>query len=233
MIASEHGPESPTTRLVLLTLGVFMDDSCRCFPSTRKLAVSTGLSERSVCTHLEIAANTGWIKKTGRAGNGQAWKRHSYEAAIPERALKEVQHVEKKGTEGGSARQAKGTEPLSKGTEPDDKKVLKEIQSNRPYNRPKNNNTVRAFLLKDGSTYHIDDEFYRLLEDAYPDIDLDSEIKKFSAWCYSNPAKRKTANGARRAVNSWMNNAKPAHTANTPPELKEIDFENQFHDARA
>jgi len=227
MIASIHGPESPTTRHVLLTLSLFMDnDGGSCFPATRTIADNTGLSERSVCTHLELAANTGWIKKTERAGNGQAWKRHSYEAAIPEKALKEVQHVEKKGTERGSARQAKGTEPLSKGTEPDDKKALKEVQSNTHITlNEQSYNNADSFILKDGSFFHVDRDFKSILEDTYPTVEIITELKKLSAWCYANESKRKTRKGAKRFVNSWMANAakdssRPTNSRVTAPEGK-------------
>lgn len=139
MVASDVGPEFATTRHVLLTLGTFMSESGgSCFPSTRKIAVSTALSERSVCTHLKIAEQAGWIKIFENTGQGQAHKRNSYQASIPKKALKEVQHVEAEGAERDSAAYQKGTEPLSKGTEPDDKKALKEVQSNISVNRPKN-----------------------------------------------------------------------------------------------
>ena len=133
MIASERGPASPTTRHVLLTLSVYMDQNGDCFPSTRELARATGLSERAVCTHLEIACNAGWIDRQ-LAGSGQAWKRMTYQATLPD-ALKDVQH---EGTGGGSAPSAEGTERHSEGTERHDKKVLKEVQSNSSVNSPKN-----------------------------------------------------------------------------------------------
>ncbi len=56
-----------TTRLVLLTLSV--QDGSSCHPSTRRLAKETGLSERSVITHLENAVTDGWIgRKAELAG---------------------------------------------------------------------------------------------------------------------------------------------------------------------
>jgi len=73
-----------------------------CFPSTKRLSEETGLSERTVCTHLEIAEKEGWIQKMQQGLTGRAWKRHSYQALIPQKALKEIQHLEVKGTEGGS-----------------------------------------------------------------------------------------------------------------------------------
>ncbi len=126
MVASRHGPPSPTTRHLLLTLSIYMDaDGGSCFPSTRALVESTGLSERSVCTHLELAAKDGWIEKVSREMKGQRWRHHQYDPLFPSKVLKEVQHLEAEGTEPD----AQGAEPLSEGTEPDDVKVLKEVQS--------------------------------------------------------------------------------------------------------
>ncbi len=142
-------------KLMLVFLSLFMDESgSSCFPSTRTLALETGLSERSVCTHLEIATKEGWLKKMLLGLSGQGWKRHSYEVAFPEKALKEIQHVNSEGTERDSAR-------LAKGTEPNDKKALKEVQSSTSMNTsntivPKKNEkqqkpTTSGTLKKRGS----------------------------------------------------------------------------------
>jgi hypothetical protein len=118
-----------------------MDDNGQsCFPSTKTLAVETGLSERTVCTHLEIAEKNGWIEKTRHGYTDRGWKRHSYKPLIPDKALKEVQHLTQQ-----------GTEPDAQGTELDDKKTdkaLKEVQSNsRIYNNSTSNSTEKLATL--------------------------------------------------------------------------------------
>lgn len=75
---------SSTTRHTLITLSLHMNELGEsCFPSTAKLAEETGLSERSVCTHLEMAEDFGWLcreyKKTGKD-----WKKTYYYPRIPE-----------------------------------------------------------------------------------------------------------------------------------------------------
>ncbi len=137
VIASEHGPAAPTTRHVLLTLSVYMRQDGDCYPSTRELSAATGLSERSVCTHLDIAQKDGWINRR-LAGSGRAWKHMAYQATLPD-ALKEVQHV---GTEGGSAPyEVEALNVVPEGTEPDDNKALKEVQSNSKRELSKNSIT--------------------------------------------------------------------------------------------
>ena len=85
----------PTTKHILLTLACHMNEfGTGCLPSTRTLSRQTGLSERSVCTHLRAAMKAGWITAQKRGLSGQAWKRHEYQISWPQ------------GTEGRSARQA-------------------------------------------------------------------------------------------------------------------------------
>ena len=120
-----------TTRHVLLSLGRRMElNGTNCYPATRTIAARTGLSERTVCTHLEQAETKGWLERSLRGrGAGQAWRGHEYRPSVPQKLLKEVQHPRGEGTEAGSAR-------IREGTEPDDKKVLKEVQSSSPKSSP-------------------------------------------------------------------------------------------------
>jgi phage replication O-like protein O len=74
----------------------------------------------------------------------------------------------------------------------------------------------RAFVLKDGSEFEIDDEFYAILKETYPSIDIENEIRKIKSWCHSNPSKRKTRKGAKRFVNGWMANVKKPRNSKTP-----------------
>lgn len=108
-----------TTKHVLMVISTHMNDmGGGCYPSVKTIAELASLSERSVCTHVEIAAKAGWLAVEKHGFNGQGWARHEYKALWPE------------GTESGSARQ--GSELRSEGTEPDDKKALNVVQSIEP-----------------------------------------------------------------------------------------------------
>jgi len=126
--AVQRAKLAPTTKLVLLNLSIEMNDVGEsCFPSTAKQARDTGLSERSVCTHLEIAVEAGFITKKFHGYGSQRWARHEYQARYP------------KGTELGSVPRKEGTEGGSaEGTEPDDKKALKDVQCTSPSTSPVN-----------------------------------------------------------------------------------------------
>lgn len=93
-LMSEAGPDSPTTRHVLLTLSCRMDqDGSKCFPSTRTIATMTALHRKTVEDHLERVDEDGWLIRIQSAGRGRGWKRTRYLPRIPTAA-----------SEGGSPR---------------------------------------------------------------------------------------------------------------------------------
>lgn len=144
-MVEENSTLPSTTRHVLLTLGRRMEsDGTNCYPSVRTIAARTGLSGRTVCTHLEAAVASGWLKRSVRGrGAGQAWRGYEYHPAVPQKALKEVQHLREEGVEGGSTR-------IEEGVEPDDKKVLKEVQPSSPKSSP---TTTLEEIVEERSRY--------------------------------------------------------------------------------
>lgn len=110
-VASEGGPPRSTTRHVLLTLSLHMNEKGgSCFPSTRTLAEETGLSRRSVETHINLAVADGWLRKRLIGLKGQRWRRSEYEATLPTRWGTTFPTSEKGGVtddEGGEPRDQK------------------------------------------------------------------------------------------------------------------------------
>lgn len=165
LIRTGYGPSSPTSRHVLLALNIFMSESGDAFPSTRTIAVASGLSERSVCTHLIQMQNQGWILRRTAGKGGQGWKRYMYQVSIPDgeytvkrketellvtvigteyssvplstMALNAIQHLDHE-----------GTEPHAEGTEPHSKKVLKDVQSKSSLKSTKKSLAANSGLKK-------------------------------------------------------------------------------------
>lgn len=74
-----------TTRHVLLTLSCFMNDvGGGCYPTQEDLAKASGLSDRAVRTHLELAEKEGWLKRTEHGFRGQRWRNTEYWALWPD-----------------------------------------------------------------------------------------------------------------------------------------------------
>jgi hypothetical protein len=85
-VISKSGPPSPTTRLVLLVLGVYMKtDGSDCRPSIQTLCEATALSRRTIIDHINKATTEGWIEKVsaGAGLTGKKWKRSLYLPKIP------------------------------------------------------------------------------------------------------------------------------------------------------
>lgn len=123
-VASQFGPSKPTTRHVLLTLSLHMNErGGSCFPSTETLALETGLSQRSVEEHLRVAEQGGWIRRRGMGLAGQGWRKLTYTAAVPDsarRGLREERDRDEMVTEGAepaSARPKKVRKITAKGAE--------------------------------------------------------------------------------------------------------------------
>lgn len=88
-----------TTRHVLLTLSCFMNDLGEgAYPSQERLAEKSGLTDRAVRKHLDLAESQGWLERTEHGFRGQKWRTTEYRALWPD-----ILHVEK-GEERGSAR---------------------------------------------------------------------------------------------------------------------------------
>jgi hypothetical protein len=131
-----------TTRLVLLTISIHMDDrgqtNGKLSPTTLTLADETGLTERTVCTHIQVAREKGWVLTTA-VGSAQGWKHSAYCATFPaEGAEPPSVPLAAEGAEPPSVPLCKGAESVAEGAEPDDRKALKDVQSNATENATEN-----------------------------------------------------------------------------------------------
>lgn len=135
LIASNHGPESSSTRHVLLTLSLHMNlEGDSCFPSTALLATETAFSEHTVCKHLGIAEEAGWIEVYQRGRSGRGWRRHGYRATIPAGLRQEDPAADTEPEGRGTEAEGSGTEAEGSGTESDVVGALRLAQSNSSVN---------------------------------------------------------------------------------------------------
>lgn len=148
-VASPFGPENPTTRHVLLTLALHMNEKGEsCFPSIDLLVEESGLSRRAVIQHLQVAAEAGWIGKRERPEkSGQGWRRIEYFPLIPQgidekvedwdesrRARRALRSATDKGGDAGAPRRrgadgapAKGGAAGAEGGARSDQKVVHDV----------------------------------------------------------------------------------------------------------
>ena len=82
-VASPVGPSNPSTRLVLLTLSLYMDPRGFAWPSQTTLAARSGLSLRTVKGSVDDAEKAKWIVRSWQARNGQGWRLTRYQGTFP------------------------------------------------------------------------------------------------------------------------------------------------------
>jgi hypothetical protein len=80
------------------------------------------------------------------------------------------------------------------------------LKSQTELNRTKSN---YIFVLKNKKDWPLTQAKYDEYKSTFSDVDLDTELKKMIQWLRDNPAKRKTASGMTRFINSWLSRAKP------------------------
>lgn len=112
-----------STKLVLLNLSIYMNDvGDGCYPSIERQVQDTGLSKRSVITHLKKALEAGFLVKEKHGYAGQKWARNEYRASYPKGGANDDMYYEKV------------VQPLHKGGANDDQKVVQQLHTNSPYN---------------------------------------------------------------------------------------------------
>lgn len=63
---------------------------------------------------------------------------------------------------------------------------------------------VITLQLNTGEEYPITQEDADKWAELYPAVDIMQELRKMKGWCMDNPKKRKTKNGIKRFVGSWL-----------------------------
>lgn len=142
----------PTTRLVLLTLSCHMNDAGEsCYPSVERLVQETGLTKRSVITHLQIAKDRGWIGSRKHGFAGQAWARNEYFISWPKGGAS----LSPPG-KGGESNAHEGGEPNAEGGEINSTKVVKEMHLSTSLSTSNKNNPSADALGTQASAQAVD-----------------------------------------------------------------------------
>ena len=61
-----------------------------------------------------------------------------------------------------------------------------------------------AIPLNDGTEFVVGKKDVEEWRKAYPAVDVEQELREMRAWCQANPKLRKTKNGVRRFIVSWL-----------------------------
>ena len=106
------------------------------------------------------------------------------------------------------------------------KKVRKEEDNNVSMYAPTSSEVVANLPQNDGLFFPITKEQYVRWQELYPAVNVKSELSKIIGWLEANPAKRKTARGMLRFVNSWLSREQDkAHMPVLAPQIASRGFQ--------
>jgi len=77
-------------------------------------------------------------------------------------------------------------------------------ESNPDSTEPLDAPPVLTLLLLDGTEYGVTEKDVAEWQDTFPNVDVLQQLKAMKLWCRDNPKKRKTKNGIRRFITSWL-----------------------------
>lgn len=85
-VVSPSGPKPAPVRHLCLVLARHMIKGPSCFPSSRLLAIETGMSRNTVDRYLEAAVSQGWLTRraTPAPNDGRGWRGMEYTVALPD-----------------------------------------------------------------------------------------------------------------------------------------------------
>ena len=72
------------------------------------------------------------------------------------------------------------------------------------HSQPSTMHSVIELILNDKSLFQVHQDDIDLWTELYPSVDIMQELRKMKGWIDSNPTKRKTKNGIKRFINSWL-----------------------------
>lgn len=169
-----------TTRHVLLTISCFMNDvGGGCYPTQEQLAEATGLSNRAVRQHIDVAVKAGWLVRKEHGFRGQKWRNHEYEAAWP---ILDVVGDASEGAEPASSALPEGAEPRAEGAERGSEKVRNDVPTILPVQHSNQRSVDARAALREEFEINIWGEF--------PQNPKSDKPKAFDAYVALPPADR-------------------------------------------
>jgi len=78
-------------------------------------------------------------------------------------------------------------------------------------------------LIPSHGEYAVTEQEVEELQQLYPGVDVRDELRRIRAWNLANPRRRKTKNGIRRHINTWLATAQDRARSRTPPQEDSIE----------
>lgn len=197
-------PRGGTELLALLALADWSDDEGRCFPSINSIANKIRLKERQAQRAVNQLINDGFIKILNNKFGGAPGSTRKYQIIFS--SLTGVLH-DTPSNETGVMQDVDGCHITPYTGVTDD--TLTTIE---PPLTTTQNTKAKITLSSDGNFENLGDHLI-VWKNAYPYLDVMTEIRKAGAWCISNPKKCPKSNFP-RFLNGWLsrNNSIPSES---------------------
>ncbi len=184
---------SPITKLLLVKLADNANPQGICFPSYEYLANTCEVSVRTAKQHVKKLVELGFLTKTNRFSRIGRQRSNVYQLCLPELPASQAQL-------------AKQFEKVAEG------------ESDAPITNNKNNINLEGCssesevirLMTTEGEVAIEQEFFILLKQSYPQVDVEKELNAMRVWLYLNDDKRKSADTIKFFVNTWLRRAEKA-----------------------
>jgi hypothetical protein len=190
----EFYPNGGTELLALLALADWSDDEGRCFPSIKSIASKIRLKERQAQRAVNKLINDGFVRILNNKFGGRPGSTRKYQIIII-KLTGVTQDTPKHET--GVTQDLDGChiKPYTGVTQD----TLTTIE---PSLTTKQNTKAKITLSSDGNFENIEQHLV-VWKNAYPHLDVMTEIRKAGSWCISNPKKSPKSNFP-RFLNGWL-----------------------------
>lgn len=174
--------------------------------SLPSIAQKNGLTVQNVRTAIQHLLNTNSIT-IRKAGRFHVYRVSEYEKYQGQQDFRQEGNSEVTENQHGGNREVTSHKERKESKEGKKERVLRESkdslsQSDQIAHGMESN--VEAIPLTDGTEWRPTvseyDEYCRL----YPSVDVFDSFRRMRAWSLSNPTKKKTRNGVKRFVNTWL-----------------------------
>jgi hypothetical protein len=221
---------SAEEKIVWLALNSFTEEDGECFASIARVAERCGLSKSSVQRYLPALVKDGWLEIVVRASHKPTRYKLLQPTIVKQTIVRlNIVDSEKKSTTtetpstivSGTIVNQTIVEPttivslttdysqpdtlsrtvLEPSTHTSTRTKEKNPPNKVPVAPPKQN--YRAHMNYDTQRFEITDTAYAKLEQDYPAVDLDVEIKNAENWCIDNAEKRRIENGL-SFLSKWL-----------------------------
>ena len=180
----------PSDKIVLTIITDYKRDNEYCWPGIKTIMNRTGLSKQTVLDSIKRLESSGDLVVI-RRGKG---KSNHYKTSPDIRPVEKSNRSKNQTTGGPEIRP----------------EVVKKLDPNKTDTLNKTTEyTSFSFVLRNKELWYLPQEKLNEYTEAFPKLDVESELRKAAQWLIDNPGRRKTAKGMTRFLGGWLGRAEP------------------------